>query len=45
VPDLLVMELLKYLEAQGYGEVEEITTANERITFSLPRELRKDLVR
>ncbi|MFJ8963569.1 4-hydroxy-3-methylbut-2-enyl diphosphate reductase [Lentzea sp. NPDC102401] len=45
VPDLLVMELLKYLETQGYGEVEEITTANERITFSLPRELRKDLVR
>ncbi len=45
VPDLLVMELLKHLETQGYGEVEEITTANERITFSLPRELRKDLVR
>ncbi|USX49261.1 4-hydroxy-3-methylbut-2-enyl diphosphate reductase [Lentzea sp. HUAS12] len=45
VPDLLVMELLKYLESQGYGEVEEITTANEKIAFSLPRELRKDLVR
>ncbi|SEP98165.1 4-hydroxy-3-methylbut-2-enyl diphosphate reductase [Lentzea albida] len=45
VPDLLVMELLKYLETQGYGEVEEITTANEKIAFSLPRELRKDLVR
>ncbi|MEU7475645.1 4-hydroxy-3-methylbut-2-enyl diphosphate reductase [Lentzea sp. NPDC042327] len=45
VPDLLVMELLKFLETHGYGEVEEITTANERITFSLPRELRKDLVR
>jgi len=45
VPDLLVMELLKFLESHGYGEVEEITTANERITFSLPRELRKDLVR
>ncbi|MFD4642038.1 4-hydroxy-3-methylbut-2-enyl diphosphate reductase [Lentzea sp. NPDC058436] len=45
VPDLLVMELLKFLEGHGYGEVEEITTANERITFSLPRELRKDLVR
>ncbi|GLY52548.1 4-hydroxy-3-methylbut-2-enyl diphosphate reductase [Lentzea sp. NBRC 102530] len=45
VPDLLVMELLKFLETHGFGEVEEITTANERITFSLPRELRKDLVR
>ncbi|MFD4670918.1 4-hydroxy-3-methylbut-2-enyl diphosphate reductase [Lentzea sp. NPDC058450] len=45
VPDLLVMELLKFLATHGFGEVEEITTANERITFSLPRELRKDLVR
>jgi len=45
VPDLLVMELLKFLESHGFGEVEEITTANEKIAFSLPRELRKDLVR
>ncbi|MEV6241491.1 4-hydroxy-3-methylbut-2-enyl diphosphate reductase [Lentzea sp. NPDC051838] len=45
VPDLLVVELLKFLETHGFDEVEEITTANERITFSLPRELRKDLVR
>ncbi|WP_112270806.1 4-hydroxy-3-methylbut-2-enyl diphosphate reductase [Lentzea terrae] len=45
VPDILVMELLKFLESHGYGDVEEITTANEKIAFSLPRELRKDLVR
>ncbi|NGY59005.1 4-hydroxy-3-methylbut-2-enyl diphosphate reductase [Lentzea sp. NEAU-D13] len=45
VPDLLVMELLKFLETHGYDSVEEITTANEKIAFSLPRELRKDLVR
>jgi 4-hydroxy-3-methylbut-2-enyl diphosphate reductase len=45
VPDILVMELLKFLESHGFGEVEEITTANEKIAFSLPRELRKDLVR
>ncbi|SEQ16045.1 4-hydroxy-3-methylbut-2-enyl diphosphate reductase [Lentzea xinjiangensis] len=45
VPDILVMELLKFLEGHGYGEVEEITTANEKIAFALPRELRKDLVR
>ena len=45
VPDLLVMELLKFLESHGYDSVEEITTANEKIAFSLPRELRKDLVR
>ncbi len=45
VPDILVMELLKFLESHGFDDVEEITTANEKIAFSLPRELRKDLVR
>ncbi|GLZ35588.1 4-hydroxy-3-methylbut-2-enyl diphosphate reductase [Lentzea sp. NBRC 105346] len=45
VPDILVMELLKFLESRGWEEVEEITTANEKIAFALPRELRKDLVR
>ncbi|MEU4740878.1 4-hydroxy-3-methylbut-2-enyl diphosphate reductase [Actinosynnema sp. NPDC023658] len=45
VPDILVMELLEFLATHGYGEVEEITTANEKIAFALPRELRKDMVR
>ncbi|HEY8373969.1 MAG TPA: 4-hydroxy-3-methylbut-2-enyl diphosphate reductase [Pseudonocardiaceae bacterium] len=45
VPDVLVMELLSWLAERGWGEVEEITTANEKIAFALPRELRKDLVR
>jgi len=45
VPDILVMELLKFLETHGYADVEEITTANEKIAFSLPKELRRDLVR
>ncbi|MFD0202708.1 MULTISPECIES: 4-hydroxy-3-methylbut-2-enyl diphosphate reductase [Saccharothrix] len=45
VPDILVMELLEFLATQGYGDVEEITTANEKIAFALPRELRKDMVR
>ncbi|ACU34692.1 4-hydroxy-3-methylbut-2-enyl diphosphate reductase [Actinosynnema pretiosum subsp. pretiosum] len=45
VPDILVMDLLKHLAERGYGDVEEITTANEKIAFSLPRELRKDSVR
>lgn len=40
VPDILVRELLDYLGEKGYGEVEEITTTVETITFSLPRELR-----
>ncbi|CCH28143.1 4-hydroxy-3-methylbut-2-enyl diphosphate reductase [Actinosynnema sp. NPDC047251] len=45
VPDILVMELLEFLAGHGYGDVEEITTANEKIAFALPRELRKDMVR
>jgi 4-hydroxy-3-methylbut-2-enyl diphosphate reductase len=41
VPDVLVMELLAWLEERGWGQVEEVTTANEKIAFALPRELRK----
>ena len=40
VPDILVRELLDYLGEKGYGDVEEVPTPVETITFSLPRELR-----
>ncbi|MBC6451138.1 4-hydroxy-3-methylbut-2-enyl diphosphate reductase [Actinokineospora xionganensis] len=43
VPDNLVMDLLAWLAERGYGDVEEVTTANEKIAFALPPELRKDL--
>jgi len=43
VPDVLVMELLAWLAERGYGEVQEVTTANEKVAFALPRELRKAL--
>jgi 4-hydroxy-3-methylbut-2-enyl diphosphate reductase len=43
VPEELVEEVLDYLAARGYGDVRNITTAEEDIQFSLPRELRKDL--
>jgi 4-hydroxy-3-methylbut-2-en-1-yl diphosphate reductase len=43
VPDVLVMELLEWLAERGYGDVQEVTTANEKVAFALPRELRKDL--
>jgi 4-hydroxy-3-methylbut-2-en-1-yl diphosphate reductase len=43
VPDNLVMDVLAYLAERDFLDVEEITTANEKIAFSLPRELRKDL--
>jgi 4-hydroxy-3-methylbut-2-enyl diphosphate reductase len=45
VPDILVMDLLKWLGERGYGDVEEITTANETIAFALPKEVRQSRVR
>ena len=45
VPDVLVLEVLDFLAERGWGEVHEVTTANEKIAFALPRELRTDLVR
>ncbi len=43
VPDILVMDLLAWLSDRGWGEVQEVTTANEKVAFALPRELRKAL--
>jgi 4-hydroxy-3-methylbut-2-en-1-yl diphosphate reductase len=43
VPDDLVMEVLARLAEHGFGEVTEYTTAEERLTFSLPQSLRRDM--
>lgn len=43
VPDVLVMQVLDYLADRGWDDVDEVTTANEKVTFALPRELRRDL--
>jgi 4-hydroxy-3-methylbut-2-en-1-yl diphosphate reductase len=43
VPDVLVMDLLAWLAERGWADVQEVTTANEKIAFALPRELRRDL--
>ncbi|MDO4927586.1 MAG: 4-hydroxy-3-methylbut-2-enyl diphosphate reductase [Corynebacterium sp.] len=40
VPEILVREVLEYLEQFGYHDVSEVTTAAEKITFALPRDLR-----
>jgi 4-hydroxy-3-methylbut-2-enyl diphosphate reductase len=40
VPEVLVRGVLEHLAERGWGEVEEITTAEETLVFSLPRELR-----
>jgi 4-hydroxy-3-methylbut-2-enyl diphosphate reductase len=43
VPDDLVMGVLEFLTDRGYPQAEEFTAATETLTFSLPKELRKDL--
>ncbi len=43
VPEVLVRDVLDWLAARGYGQVEEVTAAQESLLFSLPRELRRDL--
>jgi 4-hydroxy-3-methylbut-2-enyl diphosphate reductase len=43
VPEVLVEEVLDSLAARGYGDVRNVTTAEEDVQFSLPKELRKDL--
>jgi 4-hydroxy-3-methylbut-2-enyl diphosphate reductase len=43
VPDILVMDLLGWLADRGFADVQEVTTANEKVSFALPRELRKAL--
>ncbi|WP_328494225.1 4-hydroxy-3-methylbut-2-enyl diphosphate reductase [Streptomyces sp. NBC_00414] len=43
VPDVLVDGVLEWLAERGYGDVETVKTAEESITFSLPKELRRDL--
>jgi 4-hydroxy-3-methylbut-2-en-1-yl diphosphate reductase len=43
VPDELVMEVLDFLAERGFGEVAEITTADEKLAFSLPQDLKRDI--
>ncbi len=40
VPEVLVRGVLDWLAERGWTDVEEVTTAQETLTFSLPRELR-----
>ncbi|TKV61634.1 4-hydroxy-3-methylbut-2-enyl diphosphate reductase [Nakamurella flava] len=43
VPDDLVHGVLAHLQDNGFPPAEEITAATETLTFSLPKELRRDL--
>ncbi len=42
VPEVLVREVLAELAHAGYADVEEVHTAQEDLTFALPKELRTD---
>ncbi|MGW0041203.1 4-hydroxy-3-methylbut-2-enyl diphosphate reductase [Rhodococcus sp. NPDC003348] len=41
VPEILVGGVIELLAEHGFGDVQTVTTANETLVFSLPRELRK----
>jgi 4-hydroxy-3-methylbut-2-enyl diphosphate reductase len=43
VPEVLVQETVAWLAEQGYAQVEEVTHTEERLTFALPQELRREL--
>jgi len=43
VPEILVEQVLEYLSQHGFEDVEIVKAAEESITFSLPKELRRDL--
>ena len=44
VPEILVKDVISWLQAHGFGAVEEVRTQVETITFALPRNLKNDLV-
>ncbi len=43
MPEILVREVVEWLAERGYGDCEEVVTAEEDLLFSLPKELRKDI--
>ena len=43
VPEILVQDLLLWLSARGFEDVETVTATEEHLLFSIPPELRKDL--
>ncbi|MEO3762916.1 4-hydroxy-3-methylbut-2-enyl diphosphate reductase [Streptomyces sp. B5E4] len=43
VPEVLVDGVLEWLAQRGYADVDLVQPVDERITFSLPKELRRDL--
>ncbi|MCP2325428.1 4-hydroxy-3-methylbut-2-enyl diphosphate reductase [Hamadaea flava] len=43
VPEDLVTDVISHLAARGFDQLEEILAAEERLVFSLPQELKRDM--
>jgi 4-hydroxy-3-methylbut-2-enyl diphosphate reductase len=43
VPEILVEDVIAYLKERGFDSVETVKTVEERLVFSLPQELKKDM--
>ena len=43
VPEILVQDVIAWLAERGFGDLEEVTTTVEKLVFSLPPELRRDM--
>ena len=43
VPEILVNDVLAWLAQRGFGEIEEVETSVEKLTFALPPELRREI--
>ena len=43
VPEVLVRDVLEFLAARGYEDVQPVVAAEESVLFSLPHELNRDL--
>jgi 4-hydroxy-3-methylbut-2-enyl diphosphate reductase len=43
VPEVLVESVLAWLAEHGFGDIDEVTSADEHLQFALPPELRKDM--
>jgi 4-hydroxy-3-methylbut-2-enyl diphosphate reductase len=43
VPEVLVRGALDWLAERGFSDVEEVTTADEKVVFSLPRDLKRSI--
>jgi 4-hydroxy-3-methylbut-2-enyl diphosphate reductase len=43
VPEVLVREVVEWLAERGWSDLQEVTHTEERLTFALPQELRRDL--